>query len=210
MYSRMQRLYNYMSIAIGISRTSENKLNSLRLLNAIYEDEEIYNLLMHGIEGKHYTVDENGFSELPDSQYSAPAVGISNGDFKFPVKYIYPYAKDLKEELTNKTVDDILVNCAITYDDDYMAMNVKIGEITSTMSAPRMYGTVPNVKESIKKEKAALKEAGIDKFVAEIQKQVDAYVEGHPEAIKNFKESRKAVNAYNKANPNKTNPKDYK
>ena len=62
----------------------------------------------------------------------------------------------------------------------------------------------------LSKKRDALEVAGIEQYLKFVQTQVDAYVDSHPEAMKRFAENREAVDAYNKANPHKTNPKDYK
>ncbi len=210
MYSKQQRAYNYMNTAVGISRTSKNKANALRVLDTIYANKDIYRLLCNGIEGKDYTNDANGYQANLESNYSAPNLGITNDEHKFTTKYDYPYAEALVEELAGKTIADPLVNCPITSDGDFASMKVKLDDVFAEYSKPRMYGAVANVDEALKKEKAALKAADIDKFVKHVQNQVDKFVADHPDAMENFYASRKAVQAYNKANPNKTNPKDYK
>lgn len=210
MYSKQQRAYNFMNCAIGISRTSQNKENALIALDAIYKDQELYRLLTSGIEGEHYTNDENGYAAVLGSKYQAPNTGIYNDAHKFTTKYDYPYADALVAELASKTLDDPLVNCPITADGDYASMKVKLDDVFNEYSKPRMYGAVADVDEALKVEKKALKAAEIDKFVKHVQNQVDKFVAEHPESMENFYASRKAVKAYNKANPKKTNPKDFK
>jgi len=210
MYSKTQRAYNYMNSAVGISRTSKNKKNALIALNAIYEDKEIFRLLKFGIEGKHYTNGKEGFQAKLDANYQAPALGIENDAHKMTTKYDYPYADALVKELEKKTLKDPLVNCPITSTGNYASQKVKLDDIFNEFSKPRMYGAAGNVEEALKREKAALEAADIDKFVEHVQKQVDKFVESNPEAIKRFYETRKEVQDYNKANPKKTNPKDYK
>ena len=73
-----------------------------------------------------------------------------------------------------------------------------------------MYGAVTDVDAAIKKEREALKLAGIDKMIKRVQKHMDEYVVSHPEANEDFKKTRQAVLDYKKNNPNKVNPKDYK
>ena len=71
-----------MNCAVGISRTSTNKANALRVLNAMYEDQQLYRLLCDGIEGEHYTNDENGYAKVLDAKYAPPAHGIVNDAHK--------------------------------------------------------------------------------------------------------------------------------
>ena len=172
-------------------------------------------MIQYGEKGVHYDITDVGYEplEVPEEKtYNAPWVSIRNTEFDFTTKYDYPYAEDLVQELKSKTVNDPLVNCPIQTGDkvDTQAMAVRLDDVYKEYSMPRLYGAVDNVDAAIKKEKEALKVAGIDKYLKFVQTQVDTYVEEHPEAMEQFRENREAVNAYLKANPNKTNPKDYK
>ena len=210
MYSKYQKTYNYLSSAVSISATSKNKVNALRLINALYEDKELYLLIKHGIEGKHYEVTEDG-EYIPKSEnYAAPSLGIDNQEYVFPTKYDYPYALDLVAEMEAIAVSDPTVNCPIQSEGEAASLKVKMDDIFKEYSTPRMYGATDNVEAALKREKDALVVAGVDKYVKVVQKQVDDYVESHPEAMKNLKDGIKKAQEYKKANPNKVDPRDYK
>ena len=214
-YEKYQRAYNYMSYGTAIGATSKKKAQALKVLNAVLANEDLYNLIQYGEEGVHYEFDENGgyvpLKVSEDKTYTSPYVSIRNTEYDFDTKYDYPYALDLVDELKNKTVDDPLVNCPIfTEAGDFQSMKVRLDDVYQQQSMPRLYGAVDDVDKAIKAEKDALKLAGIDAYLKDVQRQVDAYVESHPEAMKKFRENRKAVEDYLKKNPNKTNPKDYK
>lgn len=215
LYSKYQRAFNYVNYGTAIAATSKNKENALRVLNAVLSDKELYYMIQYGEKGVHYDITDAGYEPLEvteDKTYTPPWVSIRNTEFDFDTKYDYPYAEDLVKELKSKTVNDPLVNCPIQTGDtvDTQAMAVRLDDVYKEYSMPRLYGAVTNVDAAIKKEKEALKVAGIDKYLKHVQAQVDAYVESHPEAMEQFRENREAVNAYLKDNPHKTNPKDYK
>ena len=46
---------------IAIPSSSENPERAMMAIDLLYTDEEMNHLLMYGIEGDHYTVDENGY-----------------------------------------------------------------------------------------------------------------------------------------------------
>ena len=214
-YEKYQRAYNYMSYGTAIGATSKKKAQALKVLNAVLANEDLYNLIQYGEEGVHYEFDENGgyvpLKVSEDKTYTSPYVSIRNTEYDFDTKYDYPYALDLVDELKNKTVDDPLVNCPIfTEAGDFQSMKVRLDDVYQQQSMPRLYGAVDDVDKAIKAEKDALKLAGIDAYLKDVQRQVDAYVDSHPEVMKKFRENRKAVEEYLKKNPNKTNPKDYK
>ena len=210
MYSKTQKTFNFMKTAVSISRNSKNKVGSLTVLNAIYEDKELYNLIKYGIEGKHYEVSEFGEYAPLSENFSSPSMGIVNQEHTFATKYDFPYAADLLEEMKSIAVSDPLVNCPIHADDEAAAMQVKLGDVFTEYSTPRMYGAVPDVDEAIKKERKALEIAGTEAYIKIVQKQVDEFNASHMDARETFKEELKAAAEYKKKNPNKVNPKDYK
>lgn len=210
MYSKYQKTYNYLQSAVAVSATSKNKVNALKLINTLYEDKELYLLLKHGIEGKHYEVTEDGEYIPLSENYAAPSLGIENQEYAFPTKYDYPYALDLVAEMESIAVSDPTVNCPIQSEGDAASLKVKMDDIFKEYSTPRMYGATDNVDAALKREKEALVVAGVDKYVKVVQKQVDDYVKSHPEAMKNLKNDIKRAQEYKKQNPNKVDPRDYK
>ena len=214
LYEKYQRAFNYANYGTAIGATSKKKEACLEVLNAVLSDKELYYLIQYGEEGVHFELTDEGYAPLdvPEEKvYTAPWVSLRNTAFDFETKYDYPYAQNLIAELENKTVNDPLVNCPIRVETgDSQSMKVRLDDVYQQYSMPRLYGAVDDVDAAIKKEKEALKVAGMDKYLKGVQAQVDAYVESHPEAMERFRKNREAVTAYLKANPNKTNPKDYK
>ena len=210
MYSKLQKVYGYLNCAVAVSATSKQKAAALKVIDAIYADKEMHNLLLHGIEGKHYELNEKG-EYIPKSQnYVAPNLGIKNKKYEFATQYDYPYALDLVEEMNSIAVSDPLVNCAINSEGEMASLAVQLNDVFTEYSSPRMYGAVPNVDAAIKKEKEALKLAGIEKYMKNVQNQMNNYIETHQDAEEDFKKTRAAVLEYKKQNPEKVNPKDYK
>lgn len=213
-YQKYQRAFNYMNYGTAISATSKKKDKALKVLNAILSDKELYYMLQYGEEGKHFEITDAGYSPIDvedKDTYTPPYVSIRNTAFDFETKYDYPYAEDLVAELKNKTVEDPLVNCPIHAEaGEAEVMLTRLTEIYNEFSQARMYGAVDDVDKAMKTEKEALKAAGVDDYLKIVQKQVDAYIDGHPEAMERFEESKKNVTKYLKENPKKTNPKDPK
>ena len=210
MYSKLQKTYGYLNSAVALSATSKNKEIALTVLNAIYEDPELFLLLTKGQEGKHYELNEKGEYTPLSTNYAPPSLGIANKAYDFETKYDYPYALDLVEEMNSIAISDPLVNCAINSEGEMAALAVQLNDVFTEYSTPRMYGAVNDVKAAIKKEKDALKLAGIDKYMKHVKVQMDEYIKTHPEAEDDFKATRKAVLDYKKKNPHKVDPRDYK
>ena len=212
MYARQQRMYGYMNSNTSINAKSKNKEGALKVMNAVYANEDIYMLLTKGIEGKHYEFSKDGgFIDLnTDASYQGPVISISNDAYNVTTDYVYPYAEDLVAELKGKSLEDPLVNCVVAAPDEIAVIKTQLSEVFSEYCFARMYGAVDNVDKAIANEKKALKAAGIDKWLAHNQKCVDEYVKNNPEAIKRYEEGKKKVAKWNEEHPTKTNPKDYK
>ena len=59
------------STMLAISRTSKNPKKAIKYIETINTNKEIYNLLSHGIEGKHYTrTDNDHIKYVPKSGYA--------------------------------------------------------------------------------------------------------------------------------------------
>ena len=52
---------------IGIGKNSKNPEKALKFIELINTNEELYNLICFGIEGKHYYLDENKQVEYIDN-----------------------------------------------------------------------------------------------------------------------------------------------
>jgi len=210
MYGKMQKVYGFMNSAVAIGRNSKNKKGALQVINAVYENEDIFNLLKFGIEGKHYIVDKNGGYVPKSETYMAPNMSIAFKEYDFPTKYDYPYAEDLVKEMDSIAIYEPLVNLPTTTSSEEASRSAQLNDIFKEYSTPRMYGAVTNIDKALAEEKKQLELVGIDEAIKKIQRQMDEYIKTHPEANEEFKATRAKVLDYKKKNPHKVNPKDYK
>lgn len=58
------------NLKYGISANSAHPDEAFKLLEAIYTDEEVVTLLLYGIEGEHYVINENGRADYPEGMDS--------------------------------------------------------------------------------------------------------------------------------------------
>lgn len=159
----------------GISKTSKNPERAVMLLDLLFKDKQLYNMLAYGIEGKHYKkVNENTIEPIKDSGY-APGfeweVGnVLNGYIqKGSDPTIWEATKKLNESSTPSPVlgfsfDPTSVKSEIAQTATVTAQYVAMLETGS--SDPDK--TLPEFIDKLKK-------AGSDKIIAEEQKQIDAW-----------------------------------
>ena len=174
-YSKTQRMYNYLNSVVAISAFSENKDKALRVLNEIYSNEELYQLMVYGIEGVHYKNLGNGNKEnLVTDRYGNPGSGIVNQNFKLEDELVFPGADELVAKLESYRVFDPIINCNMDYS-DLREIKLALDEVYKTYTTPRCYGAIDDVDQALESEISALKKAGIDKYLEIVQKRLDEY-----------------------------------
>lgn len=177
-YSQTQRMYNYTNTIAAISSSSDNKEGALKVLNALYSDEELYQLFYYGIEGVHYEkIDDKHKKDLPAKEnYWGPGAGIKNMNYRLDNVLEFPGADELVEELKGFAVYDPIINMSKNFE-DLREVNLALTEVYKTYTTPRSYGVVDDVDAAIESELQALKTAGIDKYLDTLQRHLDEYVE---------------------------------
>lgn len=161
---------------MSISRTSEDPERAMMVLNYLHTDPYVINLIVHGIEGKHYKkVGDNHIEPIADSGYgSTPLFWVIGSQM---LNYLKPGQPD--DLYTNwKKFNDEAVRFPLmgfVFDDT----NVKneIAELTAVITEYKILstGAVANPSKLIDERNAKLKTAGIEKVQAELQAQIDVW-----------------------------------
>ncbi|MFD2611266.1 ABC transporter substrate-binding protein [Paenibacillus gansuensis] len=156
----------------GISTTSKNPERAAMLIELVNTDKELYNLITFGIEGKHYTkAGDNLITKIADSGYN------TNTDFVFGNVFNGFYTDpgqvgswDATEKLNNEAEYSELLGF------NFVSEPVKT-EIAAVKSVMDEYGNVFAgwFPEKYEEFLAKLKNAGVDKIIAEKQRQVDEW-----------------------------------
>jgi putative aldouronate transport system substrate-binding protein len=178
---KLSDVYSYTDAATGfnlsIARNSQNPEKAMEVINLLYTDKDVMNLLANGIEGKHYEVKPEGVISLPE--------GVTESNYVFGQWQIgnnfltYPWEgndSDYWEQMKQHN-DSAIFSPAFgfTFNPDPVktevaaAMNVlnqyRVGIETGTLDPDK------SLPEFNKK----LKDAGLEKIIAEKQKQYDEW-----------------------------------
>ncbi|MGN6711609.1 ABC transporter substrate-binding protein [Anaerocolumna jejuensis] len=170
------------SITWMISSTTKNPEAALKFLNLTYSDPEIVNLIVYGIEGKDYVKVDDSTVTWPEGldastvPYTAQlSCGIIGSQFAQ-----YTLKGTDKESL--KLMEEENKNAASSKAFGFIFDSSPVkNEYTSVINVINQYlpvlrcGSVDPVTE-LPDFIAKLKEAGMDKIIAEKQKQLDAYL----------------------------------
>ncbi|MCH1624362.1 ABC transporter substrate-binding protein [Ferdinandcohnia quinoae] len=164
-------------VNMAIARNSENPEKAMEMMNLLYTDKDIMNLIANGIEGKHYQVKDDGTIKLPDgvteSNYVFNQWLIGNNFLTYPWEGNSPQLWDEMKEFNESAI----VSPALGFTFNPDPVKTEIAACTNVLNqykAGLATGTLDPDK-SLPEFNKKLKEAGIDKIIAEKQKQFDAW-----------------------------------
>lgn len=159
--------------------TSEAPDKAVQFLNLMFTDADLMNLLSNGIENKHYIKNSDGSIKYPEGVnmgnvgYSSPAFLMGN-EF---LTYVFEGNQQDIWEQTAKFNNEITLSKAMGFSFDPNPVKT---ELTALQN---VYGQYKQTLENgavdpatvLPEFIAKLKDAGIDKVIAEKQKQLDAW-----------------------------------
>ncbi|QQZ61308.1 ABC transporter substrate-binding protein [Paenibacillus sonchi] len=166
---------------MAISRTSANPERAMMFLNLLYTDKYLINLLDFGIEGKHYVKNAEGILSYPEG-VTAQSSGYNPGTAwmfgnqmntalwsnEDPQKW--DKFKAFNESSVKSPALGFVWDPANVKNEVAACVNVK-----SQFGAPLFTGSI-DPEEFLPEYIQKLKEAGLDKVIAEKQKQLDEWV----------------------------------
>ena len=168
--------------AMAISAGSKNPERALMVYDLIRNDPECYRLFNYGIEGEQYIIDANGYRDRP-AGYTEDANGIVTD---------YWWGRNDGLELRDARgawtqydeISAIYEGVAIDYPYGQIVWNIdgintqleNISDVQSNYMNRIAYGKVDDPVQFVAEYRAALKKAGIETVIAEIQKQVNDFL----------------------------------
>ncbi|MNQ78153.1 Bacterial extracellular solute-binding protein [compost metagenome] len=160
---------------LSISRTSKNPERAMMVLNYLHNDPYVINLLVNGIEGKHYKkVGPNRIEPIKDSGYDSQVFWVLGNQF---LNYMKPGQPDDLYDSWKKFNNDAKRFPLIGFVFDDTNVKNEVAQLTTIVNEYKVIstGAVPNPSKLIDERNAKLKAAGIEKVSAELQKQIDAW-----------------------------------
>ncbi|MCM8710044.1 ABC transporter substrate-binding protein [Clostridium sp. SYSU_GA19001] len=168
----------------SIARNSEKPEKAMQLLDLLYTNAELNNLLIYGIEGKHYVkTSEANVIDYPQG-VTATTVGYSGLNWQFQNMSIAYIQKGTPADYWTKVKEanaKMIKSPALGFAFDPAPVKTEVAAVTNVINqykVPLESGTVDPEKvlpEFISK----LKAAGMDKIIAEKQKQLDTWAQAN-------------------------------
>ncbi len=162
---------------MSISRTSEDPERAMMVLNYLHTDPYVINLIVHGIEGKHYKkVGDNRIEPIADSGYGASALFWVIGSQM--LNYLKPGQPDDLYESWKKFNDEAVRFPLMGFVFDDTNVKNEVAQLTGIIAEYKTIatGALPNPSKLLDERNAKLKSAGIEKVQAELQTQIDAWL----------------------------------
>jgi putative aldouronate transport system substrate-binding protein len=160
----------------AVSSTSSNPERAVQFLELMHTNKELYNLISWGIEGKHYKKLEGSYIKpVENSGYAPNTPWLHASTFNSYLLEGQPEDVWEKTKELNASAKQTPLSGFNFIQDD---VNLEVSQVNNVIQeyfVPMSLGLVdPEEQYSLFLEK--LKVAGIDKIIAEKQKQVDAFL----------------------------------
>lgn len=161
---------------LAISRTSKNPERAMMVLNYMHTDPYVINLLVHGIEGKHYNkVGENRIELIPDSGFLPGTFWVLGSQM---LNYLKPGQPDDMYDQWQKFNNEATRFPLLGFVFDDTNVKNELSQLSGIMGeyAVLATGAVPNPSKVIDERNKKLEAAGIEKVKMEMQAQIDAWL----------------------------------
>ena len=175
---------NMQTNGTAVSKDCKNPERAMKVLELLLTDKELNDLVMYGIEGEHYEVDENGIYQNLSDKYgygSMSTPNLRNKDIMIPSEARLRQDKfsTKLEEIGSKTKFlNIDIFCGFTEDNTpYSTEYGAVSNVCDQYLKPLLVGTVDDVDAAVAQFRDKLKEAGIDACREGYKEQWIAYCE---------------------------------
>jgi len=159
----------------AVGRTSKNPERAVMLIDLLNTDKVLYNTIVFGLDGKHFKkLGENRIELIPDSGYNTGRPWAVASTFN---AYLLPGQPDNVWEQTKQINNNALVSPILGFVFDSTPVNV---ELSNCSNVYKEYEFINSGKVDLDKTQkeflSKLKDAGVDKIIAEEQKQINAFL----------------------------------
>lgn len=164
------------STMTGVGANSKHPDEAVKVLEIMYTDPEIYNMLAWGLEGQNYDKVSDNIIKIKDGN----TYSISNWMIgSVANSYILEGNPENIWEVTKEFNDSAVVSPLMGFSLDNSAISAELGNCETVIKEyldSIQYGTL-DPEETVPKLISGLKTAGVDTVLTEIQKQIDEWWE---------------------------------
>ncbi len=173
---------SFQSTMTAVNSGSKNPELAMQILNLVWKDTKLSNLLAYGIEGENYTVVDNSNPDMPEVSVKSGAEqtwGISH-NYIGPLFDQWGSEWNSREAIENimKTNHDAKTSGLYGFRLDKEPIKTKLVQISSIITEVNQVfytGSMSNFDEYVNEVNQRLKAAGIEDVYKEVQSQIDAW-----------------------------------
>jgi len=166
---------NITSTLNAVSSRSKHQAEAVKLLEYMWTNQEAYNLLTWGIEGKHYAKNNDFITPVQDGGYYTNIPWVFGNTF---ISYLKegenPEANDLIYTLNQDAVKSPLMGFALEMD-PIKTLVASVSSVKEQYDKAVCGGYVGD--KEYRDYVDALNQAGVDELITEIQKQIDSWLQ---------------------------------
>lgn len=175
--------YSMTAAATAISITSKNPERAMMLLNLIWSDKYLLNTLAYGVEGKNYTVKSG---KVTDDNPTIEATSGAKQTWAIWHNWLGPlwdqwdsnWNSTKALEAMRKSNDTAKASGLLGFIFNNESVKSEVAQVTAVIKESNPIfttGSMPDYDKYVEDIKKKQVDAGIDKIMAEVQKQYDAW-----------------------------------
>lgn len=167
---------NITSFMMSITKNSDNPERAMDFMNLMYTDKDIVNLIDNGIEGKHYVKKSDNLIAKPagmkESGYMLNQWEVGNNFLSYIWEGENPQIWELMQQFNKSSIRSKALGFTFNVD----PVKTEVAAATNALNQYRIGLETGTIDTAMLQEfNAKLKSAGLDKIIAEKQKQLDAW-----------------------------------
>ncbi|RIE00979.1 ABC transporter substrate-binding protein [Cohnella faecalis] len=193
-YPTVESLYGYPIIstdsmiqaATAISKTSKNPDRAMMLLNLIWQDKKLSNTLAYGLEGQNYTVKSGQGTDNPtiEAKSGAEQTWAIWHNWLGPLwdQWDSNWNSTKALEAMKKNNDAAQTSALLGFSFNSEPVKAEVAQVSAVFAEIKpilLTGSMPDFDKYIADAKQKLNNAGMDKIMIEVQKQIDAWKEAN-------------------------------
>lgn len=160
----------------AVSSSSKNPGAAIKMIEVMNTDVEIYNMINFGIEGVNYTM-ENGFvKEIPDSGYFFNSGWALGNQFN---AFLVEGQKEGVWEETMEINNNAEVSPISGFSFNEEPVSTQMAQMSSVAGEYKFIGLYDDFETRFDEYVAKMEQAGIEEYKAEVQKQLDQWLEAN-------------------------------
>jgi putative aldouronate transport system substrate-binding protein len=170
----------------AVCKTSQHPELAVQVLNAVNTDPEIFNTIVYGVEGEHWVWKDEAKKLIgfPEGKATAAEVGWQAYNWMMGNTFNGYYIDPIwAENNVWKQTDDLNKSAApsvmlgFTFNREPVTTELaQVAAVATELMPPIMDGLVDDPEAALADFNTKVKEAGLDVIIAELQKQIDAFL----------------------------------